>query len=87
MSALSGGESNGAIFELLIAKMQAYAEYTPLILFIEAAEISFDKAFDRALFEFFKLKRDCISDCGHVFVANNSEDKHWSFAFCLGGGE
>ncbi|MBL3827214.1 MULTISPECIES: hypothetical protein [unclassified Marinobacter] len=44
LSALSGGESNGAIFELLIAKMQTYAEYTPLILFIEAAEISFDRA-------------------------------------------
>jgi hypothetical protein len=43
-NALSGGESSSLIFELLIAKMQSYAEFTPLIFFIEASETSFDKS-------------------------------------------
>jgi hypothetical protein len=41
-NALSNGESNSLIFELLIEKMQAYANFTPLLLFIESAETSFD---------------------------------------------
>jgi len=39
---LSDGESDSVIFELLIAKMQSLAEFSPLILFIEASETSFD---------------------------------------------
>ena len=39
---LSGGEVNALLFELLIAKIQSHAEYSPLILFIESAETSFD---------------------------------------------
>lgn len=42
VNGLSGGESDALLFELLIAKIQAYAEYSPLILFIETAETSFD---------------------------------------------
>jgi hypothetical protein len=44
LNTLSGGESNSLIFELLIAKMQSYAEFTPLILFIESAQTSFDNS-------------------------------------------
>ncbi|ELV8695275.1 hypothetical protein QNE54_001999 [Vibrio fluvialis] len=42
LNGLSQGESNALLFELLIAKIQAYAEFSPLILFIETAETSFD---------------------------------------------
>lgn len=52
MNAMSGGETNSILFELLIAKIQSYAEFTPLILFIESAETSFDPSLIRHYLDF-----------------------------------